>query len=178
MKNQPFILNGTSSSELLREIEQTLVIRCDNTSKQIRQSLIVIIGAIFLALLVPLLTWGITLKNVTSSEEGNLGIFAFSSIPMAGVFVLISVTMLRRRRALEEQLDRIEDHLFEFRKLRALAQAIGAPELNIYREITLTKALSGLSIQSPIGKEDDEVSGALNIYSALVKVVNDVRPKK
>lgn len=177
MDKQTLALKSTSTADVLAEIEQSLIDRCTKTTKQIRRSIAIILIATALALMVPFTTWIITLTNSTSSDEGNLALFAFSSIPIAGVFVLISMTMLRRRRSLEGQLERIEDRLFEFRKLRAIAQTNNAQELRIFKEIIITKSLAGPLTQPTIEKEENDVDAILNTYSSLLKTMNDVRSK-
>lgn len=178
-KKQALILDDMAMGELLLKIEQSLISRREETMKQINRSFLITVGAITLALAVPLGTWFVTLNSISNKDDGgNLAIFAFSSIPMAGVFVMVSVTMLRRGRALEEKLERVEDQLFEFRKLRAIAHTNTFPVLNAFREVALTKALAGRSLQPHMGKEDDRLGEELNFYSALVNIMNDSRPKK
>ena len=171
-------LTSTNGDELLVSVEQSLLDRRAEAESQISRSKLITIGATALALIIPLLTWLVSFQAAGSSKENNIGIFAFSSVPLSGIFVLIVVTMLRRRRSLEEQIERLDDRLVDLRKLRILARMKSVEELNIFREITLARALAGAGSLLALGKEEDEVQSSLNVYGSLVKIVADSRSKK
>ena len=178
MKIAPLSLTSSESDALLSSVKQSLLERRQLAASQISRGRLMTFAATFLALTIPLLTWIVSLQSASSPKENNIGIFAFSSVPLSGIFVLIVITMLRRRRALEDQIERLDDRVTDLHKLRVLAKIRSVEEINIFREIALARALAGAGSLLSLGKEEDEVQSSLNIYGSLVRIVADSRPKK
>lgn len=171
-------LDGSNPDKLLLALENSLLSRRAEAENQVKKGGIMTMGATVLALAIPLMTWFVSFSASNASKENNLAVFAFSSVPLAGIFVLITITMLRRRRSLEDQIERVDDRLLDLRKLRVIARTKSVEEINVFREIVLARALAGQASLLGLGKEEDEAQASLNVYGSLVKIVNDARPKK
>jgi hypothetical protein len=169
---------GDSPSEQINALELTLMSRRNDISADVRYGKRITLLAIVSAVVVPIATWSVLLFFIENEKSNQIATFAFSAIPLSAIFVAIAIIMHRRRRNLEEQLDRLDDALLSIRKLQILSQLKCSQDaLNAFREVVLIKALAGRSSLRSLGKEEDEMASALGVIESLIKITADSRPK-
>lgn len=167
-----------SFDSLLGDLEDALNERITKNLSKVNNGRVITSLALLFALFVPIATWAVTFSHADDSAvEDGIVTFAFSSIPLCGIFVLTAVTILRRRRHLEDQMNGIEDQLFALRKLRILASASLLPELEAYRQVVLSRSLAGPVLGVGLGKEEEEIGSSVGVLGSLVKLMSDSKPK-